>query len=136
MMTLTFNPTVPGVLTPGDDASLTTLQTLIGGYITTGVSCPFTDGGEVVVFCDDEGLLVADPVMTPIYIGTEFHNMLAGTLVFTACDAEGEQRAFTDREVTAVRGIVETPEMPHVLQVGSRTFHPRTIIRFPDATAL
>jgi hypothetical protein len=131
--TLTLDPTRSLVPVAGDRHDLETLQALVGGLITVGVSIPSTDGGEVVVFCDDEGLLKPIQSLTGIFVGTEFHNLIAGPLVFTGGDDEGETRNLTQREADAIRSCLSPGRL---VNVRGHVVQTKAILTFPAVRTL
>jgi hypothetical protein len=78
--------------------SLEDMQTIVGGWITTALTMPSNHraGVSVDVFCNDEGLLVGLPINWAR--GTDM-SPLAGNLVITASDSNGETIDVIDGEV-------------------------------------
>lgn len=80
------------------------LHELIGNWYTTCFTVP-TKRGPVIAYCDDEGLLSHSPNYRKwsAYIGhtlrTDAPYPIAGPIVISAANHEGETRELTDDEV-------------------------------------
>ena len=83
--------------------TLEKMQEVVGGYITTALRGPAEDGRSVDVYCNDEGLLINLPID---HVRLTDGSPIAGNMVITASDAEGETVAATKAEIVSI--------LPHI----------------------
>jgi hypothetical protein len=83
--------------------SLEEMQEAVGGWITTALRVPSPNrkGVSVDVFCNDEGLLMGLPIR---FARSTDHSFLAGDLILSASNAQGETIPATEVELDEALG--------------------------------
>ena len=79
--------------------SLEKMQEVVGGYITTALRGPALRGRSVDVYCNDEGLCMGLPID---HIRKTDGSPIAGNMIITVSDAEGETVAATKEEIVSI----------------------------------
>jgi len=85
--------------------SLEEMQDAVGGWITSAlrVPSPTRTGVSVDVMVNDEGLLMGLPVR---FVRATDHSFLAGDLILSASNAEGETIPATEAELDEALGYL------------------------------